>query len=56
MAQTINKTVLNQIISLQERLDALAEKLQKNKSLSNEYEQYQEIKEDYSTIGQLYCK
>ncbi len=55
MAQTINKTVLNQIISLQERLDALAEKLQKNKSLSNEYEQYQEIKEDYSTIGQLYA-
>lgn len=43
MAQTINKPVLNQIILLQERLDTLAERLQKNKSLSKEYEQYQEF-------------
>jgi uncharacterized membrane protein YqgA involved in biofilm formation len=55
MAQTINKTVLNQIILLQENLDTLAERLQKNESLSKEYEQYQEFKADYSTIGQLYA-
>lgn len=55
MAQTINKTVLNQIILLQERLDTLAERLQKNESLSKEYEQYQEFKADYSTIGQLFA-
>ena len=42
MAQTINKTVLNRIILLQERLDTLAERLQENESLSKEYEQYQE--------------
>ncbi len=55
MAQTINETALKQIILLQERLDTLADRLLKNKDLAKEYEQYQELKINYSTIGQLYA-